>query len=624
MFTKHSETGLLIGFLVVALGSAAASAQQSEVAAGINSPPYSLTDPNGINLASNKPSGRVEGVGIGPADRPLTVGISTFYTSGSFASIGFADTYNGRVFASADSNQSAECQAISANSYMDVMLGSSTDRMCGTGGGSYIPQRGTGSFMVATLNGPATYTKSDGTQYQFGIGPNSSFWLLSRITSPEGLITTLTYKSATVSGSTVYRLQSVNRNDGFQLKYSYESNVAPASLSDSWFNLASVRAINNAIEYCDPTADSCTFASTWPQATLTRSSNGSLRYLTVTDAGGRATRFTIGIPVLSGGVYGSSGVTQFVTDQLLATRLPTSTSADTFVYTYCAPAGEYLCMKSGVRSVSTDAGVWTYNGTSGSGGVSVFIQLTSTRPGGGSRQTTQQAGNYWQGPLISYSDNLTLRTYQFESSVANRVSDVLLGDGDKLTYSYDTRGNITQETHTAKSGSPLAPTIRSANYDATCTNPVKCNKPNWVKDANGNQIDFEYDPVHGGLLKITGPPPVPGDVRPQIRQTYTQRYAWYKNSSGAVVQAPSPVWVLIAKAHCRKTAALVPGPGCTDPADEVTTTYEYGPNSGANNLFVKGMTVTADGVTLRTCYGYDIYGNRISETLPKAGLTTCP
>jgi YD repeat-containing protein len=58
--------------------------------------------------------------------------------------------------------------------------------------------------------------------------------------------------------------------------------------------------------------------------------------------------------------------------------------------------------------------------------------------------------------------------------------------------------------------------------------------------------------------------------------------------------------------------------------DEVLTTYDYGPDSGPNNLFLRGRVVTADGQSLRTCYTYDRFGNRISETLPRAGLTSCP
>jgi hypothetical protein len=56
----------------------------------------------------------------------------------------------------------------------------------------------------------------------------------------------------------------------------------------------------------------------------------------------------------------------------------------------------------------------------------------------------------------------------------------------------------------------------------------------------------------------------------------------------------------------------------------MVTTYEYGADGTANNLRVRGKVVTADGVSLRTCYGYDWQGNKISETSPRAGLATCP
>ena len=41
-------------------------------------------------------------------------------------------------------------------------------------------------------------------------------------------------------------------------------------------------------------------------------------------------------------------------------------------------------------------------------------------------------------------------------------------------------------------------------------------------------------------------------------------------------------------------------------------------------LLVRGVAVTADGQTRRTCYGYDALGRRISETKPNAGLGACP
>jgi YD repeat-containing protein len=63
-------------------------------------------------------------------------------------------------------------------------------------------------------------------------------------------------------------------------------------------------------------------------------------------------------------------------------------------------------------------------------------------------------------------------------------------------------------------------------------------------------------------------------------------------------------------------------------ADEVIADYDYGPNSGPNNLWLRGQVATAtDGgaaTSLRTCYRYDGLGRRISETQPEANLGSCP
>jgi RHS repeat-associated protein len=56
----------------------------------------------------------------------------------------------------------------------------------------------------------------------------------------------------------------------------------------------------------------------------------------------------------------------------------------------------------------------------------------------------------------------------------------------------------------------------------------------------------------------------------------------------------------------------------------MVTTYEYGSNGTANNLRVKGQVVSADGISLRTCFRYDDQGNKISETRPRAVLSSCP
>jgi YD repeat-containing protein len=112
-------------------------------------------------------------------------------------------------------------------------------------------------------------------------------------------------------------------------------------------------------------------------------------------------------------------------------------------------------------------------------------------------------------------------------------------------------------------------------------------------------------------------------VQPQKRYTYAQRYAWISDGAGGYTTASAPVWVLTQESFCKAGAAS--GSGCANGAsDAVVTTYDYGPDSGPNNLQLRGKVVDAGGLSLRTCYAYDANGERISTTSPRAGLTSCP
>ncbi|WP_204349817.1 hypothetical protein, partial [Klebsiella pneumoniae] len=63
-------------------------------------------------------------------------------------------------------------------------------------------------------------------------------------------------------------------------------------------------------------------------------------------------------------------------------------------------------------------------------------------------------------------------------------------EGNGGTYSYDTRGNLVTKKIRAKPGSGLADIASSASFPATCANPVSCNKPDYVIDANGKRTDY--------------------------------------------------------------------------------------------------------------------------------------
>ena len=148
-----------------------------------------------------------------------------------------------------------------------------------------------------------------------------------------------------------------------------------------------------------------------------------------------------------------------------------------------------------------------------------------------------------------------------------------------------------------------------------------CDKPLTQTDPRGATTTFTYDRAHGGVLTATGP--TVNGVAPQTWYTYVQRQAWLAQPGGGFAPTGQPIWLLATKSSCRTGAAADSGTACADPADEVRTVYEYGAEGGPNNLLLRGIVEDATGRALRTCYAYDWQGNKISETKPRAGVTSC-
>jgi hypothetical protein len=191
-------------------------------------------------------------------------------------------------------------------------------------------------------------------------------------------------------------------------------------------------------------------------------------------------------------------------------------------------------------------------------------------------------------------------------------------EGVKTELFYDTVGNVTKAVRHPKSGS--APNIvTQAAYDTA--NPKSQTKPLWTIDANWGVTSYIYAQAHGGVLAETDP--AVNGVTPQKRYTYQQRYAWISNGAGGYAHAASPVWLLTEMRSC-KTSNPASGGGCAAGAsDEMVTTYDYGPDAGPNNLLLRGTVVDAGGLALRTCYGYDAMGNKVSETSPRGTSGPC-
>jgi YD repeat-containing protein len=267
-----------------------------------------------------------------------------------------------------------------------------------------------------------------------------------------------------------------------------------------------------------------------------------------------------------------------------------------------------------------------------------LISSVNMSVNGSSRSILGGGGNYpwWITPNIVQVKDEMNRTTTYGWKGINPIGypaawsarNDLLGsiqtpEGNGVEYTYDGRGNIVSAHQIAKPGSNLSDIVSSAVYPSSCSNRKTCNKPTSVTDPKGNVTSFTYDAAHGGVLTVTSPGV--GGVQPVRRYSYAQYYAWLKVAGGGYAQASTPVWLMTGERTCRTTATV--GNACAGgTADEVATSYEYqtGNATTPSNLWLKGVAVTADGQTLRTCYGYDVLGRRISETKPAAGLAVCP
>ena len=253
-----------------------------------------------------------------------------------------------------------------------------------------------------------------------------------------------------------------------------------------------------------------------------------------------------------------------------------------------------------------------------------------------------------QTTLAEYENGLLKRLYGPEGLTKYNWNGTfpksITGPSGAITsYTYDARHNVLMTKRLGVPGSNDAdlilrtgfpPDNEQGAFSTGCiaASQKLCDKPTYTIDPKGNMLtgvpddqnpyrtDYTYDPAHGMVLTETGP--AVGGVRPQKRYRYEQRYAGIRNSAGAIVQAASPVWLLVEEAMCKTGAA----PACINTADEVRTLYEYGASGTANALRLKGRVVDhgSGRLNLRTCYAYNAQGNKVSETTPRAGLAACP
>lgn len=486
---------------------------------------------------------------------------------------------------------------VSGSTYL-VSIGAETEVFTKSGS-TFAPASNRGSTLTQS-GSTFTFTTSSGTVANFTSFSSSTQTpyvantaMLLSVSAPDGTLTTYNYVSdfycdnpnLDLGGECqsalrrVERLQSITNNHGYMLHFEYAA-FDPNFDIEGWMKLVKVTGINLSIDYCSILDPVCTdLTRAWPQATYAESIGVS----TVTDQANQVTTYT----------QVSNGYT---------IRLPGS-STDNIAVTYTAGK---------VSSVTNPSGTWNYQYTdAGSARTTVATGPLGQSVTVVSDQTIGRATSVTEVVSALPAENRTT-SYQYDAQ--RRLQKITNPEGDYTQLTYDARGNVTQQLAVAKPGSGEANITTSAAYPATCSNPVTCNLPTSTADALGRTTDYTYDPVHGGVLTVTAPAPSAGAVRPQTRVSYAAQTARYKNASGALVNG-APITLPVSSSTC------ISGSSCAGTANEVKTSFTYGPASGANNLLPTLVSSGAgDGsLTATTAMTYTANGDVATVDGPMAG-----
>ena len=610
-FAKFKRRALLLSASLPASLIACMSAHAQQVIVPPPDPIRPSVDANGVDLFSG--AFTVDGP-------PISVGTSESSLSNVFFNHGYGwnTSYTGTITTSGSNTV--------------VQIGSKTDTFSGPSS-SYTSTTGNGSTLIYNSSSTPfyTYTASDGTVAHWGEtitnlstgGPGPTANVLADIISPNGEKLSYSWgvqvycvQWITTGGNNYCMGQSANvritkivSSNGYQLTpiYLYNYPTGPGVAPDpvAWSTPNGANIYNLTVSTTTPVASQLIYPAGAP---------GSY-YTQISDPMGNWYKY----------FYDLS------TKAVTGVQTPASPSQNVtigYTTTSCVPTASTV--SPCVASVTNAAGTTTYS-RSVAGNV-----LTVTVTDAQSHISTYTF-DVPTGQMTSYTDPLGNKTTHAIDSLG-RITQTTYPEGGVVQYTYDARGNVSQTTAVAKPGSPLANIVTTAGYDATCSSTIKCNKPNFTKDALGNETDYTYDPTYGVVTSVTGPA-APNGIRPQTRYTYSTLQASYLNASGSVVASGQNTAKLTAVSVCRTQAGAplsgTPGVGpftlsgaasCAGTADETITTINYGPQTPgtANNLNPVSQTVAAgDGsLTATTSQTYDNVGNVVTKVGPLGSAQT--
>jgi hypothetical protein len=285
------KTWLFAATSALALSAAGAVNAQS-ISQPIPPEHYSL-DERGVDMVSGHYNFQTTEVAIGqPGDGGLAL------TRGRIQ-LGWRDSNQGSI-------------EIAGSTYI-VTLGLQSEIFT-LSGSTFTPKSNSGATLTQASS-TLTFTTSSGTVARYSTSycytatgnPCTTQATLYEIVAPNGEKTDYHYVTQSYARSidpngdpvfgTVVRLQSITNNRGYQLHYVYKSNVMTGGGSlttrvGNWLAVASVTGVNNAVDYCAPTAFSCTYSRTWPSISYTSTIGGPIT--AATDQSGRVAQYIYG------------------------------------------------------------------------------------------------------------------------------------------------------------------------------------------------------------------------------------------------------------------------------------------------------------------------------------------
>jgi RHS repeat-associated protein len=457
--------------------------------------------------------------------------------------------------------------------YVTLILGDRSERFTYTGSG-YTSAQANGATLTGGQGSDFTYTASDGTVIVFGaatadqngasnlcshINANQSncYALATSQTQPDGMTVTFGW-DVHANCSTVFnpdgsldctygwRLDTVSNSFGYAVDFDYASDFVGMQQNPgpNWYKRAGATLSNGSTT----AAASNTFVS----STVTD----------VTDANGRTWRFTTGT-------------------NSLGIRRPGSTSDDISV-----------TFSGGIVTQVVRDGITTGYSRSISG------NTATTTITDAASQTSTVVANTALGRITSVTDQLSrTTTYTYDGN--GRLTRVTRPEGDYTAYAHDARGNVTEVRRVAKPSTGLGDIVTTASYDSTCSNPVKCNKPNSVTDERGNTTDYAYDSTHGGMLSVTAPAPSGSGTRPETRYSYTLTNGEY---------------LLTGISACATGSTA--SPTCVGTSDESRIVIGYDASGNVTSITERDGTGALAATNTMT---YDDFGNLLTVDGPISG-----